>query len=227
MDREGWRARTDNIVVVDPPRRTLLWVPRDLWAAPFDNRVNVAFARGGHEGLVSALASLGLDVQHSVCVRREAVERALAGLTVTVPVDEPLEFLYPLTPTTRIQEGEKIVRFDPPHEHLAGERIHQWLGARRQPGRASSDLLRIERQKVFVEVLLAGGFDFAQLLRDPELIRVSSDEALDEIRAVEPGWAHETHGPVVTETIDGMIVLVLRREKPRRLRRLSRFLPLA
>ena len=216
MDRDGWEARTDNIVVADPARRCLLWVPRDLWAESLRNRINCAFARGGHQGLLSGLEGLGLDVQHSVCVRREALELALADLTVTVEVDEPLDFWYPLSPTAPIEEGQKLVRFDPPAEPLSGERIHQWLGARLRPGRASSDLERIERQQVFVRTLLDDGFDFSRLLASPELVSASSEEGLEELAQVSPGWSLETLGPVVPKTIDGMLVLVLRKSRARR-----------
>lgn len=216
MDRDGWDSRTDNIVVVDPSRRSLLWIPRDLWAEPVRNRVNCAFARGGHEGLLGSLASLGLDVRHSVCVRREAVELMLADATVTVPVEEPLEFWYPLTPTAPIEEGRKLVRFDPPEERLSGERIHQWLGARLRRDRASSDLERIRRQQVFVQALLADGFDFAPLLRHGEFLSASSEQAFEALRVVDAGWSLRTLGPVDAETIDGMMVLVLRRRGLRR-----------
>lgn len=213
MDRDGWDARTDNIVVADPDRRRLVWVPRDLWADSLRDRINCAFARGGHEGLLSGLQDLGLEARHSVCVRREAIEAAVADLTVTVPVTEPLDFWYPLSPTEPIEEGRKLVRFDPPAESLSGERIHQWLGARLRPGRASSDLERIERQQVFVRGLLDDGFDFARLLARPELVSASSGPALEELGQVSSDWDFKTLGPVAPETIDGMMVLVLRRSR--------------
>jgi len=213
MDRDGWDARTDNIVVADPDRRRLLWVPRDLWAESLRNRINCAFARGGHEGLLTGLEDLELDARHSLCVRREAIERALADLSVTVPVNEALDFWYPLSPNEPIEEGRKLVRFDPPAESLSGERIHQWLGARLRPDRASSDLERIERQQVFVRTLLDDGFDFARVLERPELVSASSDRAIEELARVTSEWSFKTLGPVAPETIDGMMVLVLRRSR--------------
>src|SRR6266550_2455993 len=114
MDRPGWTSRTDNVVIVDPAAEQLLWVPRDLWCDSLHNRVNVAFARGGHEGLMAALAENDFGVHHSLCLARGAVERALADVDVVVPVERALSYWYPLQPQTRIQEGRKVVRFDPP-----------------------------------------------------------------------------------------------------------------
>lgn len=213
MDRDGWDARTDNIVVADPERRLLQWIPRDLWAESVGNRINVAFARGGHDGLRSGLEDLGLHARHSLCVRREAIELALTDVTVTVPVKESLDFWYPLSPTEPIEEGRKLVRFDPPAESLSGERIHQWLGARMRPHRASSDLERIERQQVFVRTLLDDGFDFSRVLAQPQLLSASSEAALEELQQVAPGWSIKTLGPVAPETVDGMMVLVLRKSR--------------
>jgi anionic cell wall polymer biosynthesis LytR-Cps2A-Psr (LCP) family protein len=219
MDRPGWRARTDNIVVADPESERLTWVPRDLWVDSLGNRVNTAFARGGHDGLRRALAELGVAADHSVCVQRAAVERLLAGLAVTVPVGEPEEFVYPLRPDTRVQDGAKVVRFEPPAERLTGERIHQWLGARRRPDGAGSDLVRIERQQVLVRTLLREGFDPSPLLEAPELVSASSDAALGEVARVAPHWRFRTLGPVRDRTIDGMTVLVRGRDWSRLLLR--------
>jgi anionic cell wall polymer biosynthesis LytR-Cps2A-Psr (LCP) family protein len=211
MDREGWSSRTDNIVVVDPGRRRLVWVPRDLWVDSVQNRVNTAFARGGHDGFRTAMGELGFDVRHSVCVQREAVELLIAGRGVRVPVEERLEFWYPLSPTTDLEDGRKLVRFDPPSELLAGERIHQWLGARVRPGRKSSDLERIARQQVFVRALLEDGIDPGPVHERPELVSTSSPAALDDLASVDADWTLGTLGRVATKTIDGMMVLVLRK----------------
>ena len=107
-----------------------LWVPRDAWCEPVDDRINAAFKRGGHDALLGGLRSLGLRVDHSLCLPRSAVECALADATVTVRVREPMRFWYPLSPMTDCEDGRKPVDFDPPREVLQGERIHQWLGSR-------------------------------------------------------------------------------------------------
>jgi anionic cell wall polymer biosynthesis LytR-Cps2A-Psr (LCP) family protein len=217
MDRDGFDQRTDNIVVVQPARHRLLWVPRDVWCDQIGDRINGAFAQGGHEGLIAALASLGIPVDHSVCVPRRAVEHALAGITVAVPVEAPLRFWYPLTPTTAIQEGRKPVDFLPPGEDLHGERIHQWLGARhgREPGTRASDLGRIERQQVFVRALLRQRFDFAAVLRGPAEPSISHPAALDDVRRVRRWWRLAWTDDVADRVLDdGRQVLDLRSPEP-------------
>jgi hypothetical protein len=161
-DRPGWAARTDNIVIVDPSAEQLLWVPRDLWCASIQDRVNTAFARAGHRGLTDALAEHGFIVQHSLCLCRDAVEHALEDVEVTVPVDQEQVYWYPLAPQKPIKDGRKIIRFCPPAETLRGERLHQWIGARYGFGWSSTDFDRIRRQQTLLECLWDEGFDFGR-----------------------------------------------------------------
>lgn len=217
MDRDGFDQRTDNIVVVQPRRRRLLWVPRDVWCEPIGDRINGAFCAGGHAGLLTGLASLGMAVDHSVCVPRAAVERALADVVVSVPVTEPLRFWYPLDPRTRVQDGRKPVDFQPPREELSGERIHQWLGARhgRDAAVPASDLARIRRQQVFVRALLRQGFDFAALLDDPDPPWSSDAAALADLRRVRSWWRLCSADQVDDRVVDGLQVLELRSPEPK------------
>ncbi len=202
-DRAGWRARTDVLVLVDPAQERLLWLPRDLWCARNRTRINSAYATGGHRQLVAAIADLGLTADHTVVVERSASEAALADVAVVVPVPQRMVFRYPHTPTAPIEDGWKLVTFDPPAEMLRGERIHQWIGAR-----TGGDLERIERQKVFVRRLLDQRFDFARVLANPDLVRVSAPAATDELRRVTSAWQFETLGPLTPSSIDGMSVLL-------------------
>jgi hypothetical protein len=48
MDRDSWAARTDNLVVIEPRRHRLFWIPRDRWSDVVGDRINTAFCRGGH-----------------------------------------------------------------------------------------------------------------------------------------------------------------------------------
>ena len=213
MDRGEWGANTDNIVVADPESRSLLWVPRDLWCERFGNRINRVFAHDRHAGLIEQLGDHGIAVDHSLCVRREALERALAQLDVTVPVSERLEFWYPLQPTAPIEAGRKRIVFEPPQERLAGERIHQWIGARYEPEdrRApllhSGDYARMRRQQVLLRRLLEDGFDFASLLADPDLVTASSGEAIEELARVDRGWRFSVLDDVRNAIRDEMMVL--------------------
>jgi hypothetical protein len=208
LDRDDWGANTDNMVVVDPARKLLLWVPRDIWCPSFGDRINTAFARGGHALLQAALGEIGIGVAHSLCLRRIAVERALDGLSITVPVPAPLDLLYPLAPRTFIEDGRKVVRFRPPEERLEGERIHQWIGARQVLSGKSGDLMRIGRQHVFVRRLLETGFDFRAAVADPRQISSSSSTALDEAGAVRRDWRFATLDDVRPARIQGKEVLL-------------------
>jgi hypothetical protein len=222
-DRDDWE-RTDAVVVVDPKRRRLLWIPRDLWSQVVGDRVNRAFALGGHELLIDALAEFGLKVSASICVRRTAVTRVLEGVRLTVPVSRQLRFWYPLHPLESLEDGRKLIVFAPPQELLEGERIHQWLGARAAvdpvPG-VLPDLARIERQQVFVRRLLEDGFRFAELLEDPTFVSVSGGtRALADLALVEPSWRLRTFDAVRPATIEGKEVLVP--DRPARIRHLRR-----
>lgn len=203
MDRSGFEANTDNLVLVDPERARLLWIPRDTWCPTLRDRINVAFARGGHTLLAAALGDHEVESRHSLVLTRDATEHALAGVSVLVPVPARMTFDYPLTPTARIEDGRKTVVFSPPAVMLTGERVHQWLGAR-----GGSDLHRIERQKVFVRRLLDQQFDFGRCLARPDWYRASDARVFDDLAAVRSHWQFDTLGPMEPVTLDGRQVLL-------------------
>jgi hypothetical protein len=154
---------------------------------------------------------LGIPVASSVVLLRAAVERALGGLRISVPVDRPRRYWYPLEPTLRIQDGAKLVVFEPPQETLVGERIHQWLGARRSadtPPPRLPDLDRIQRQQVFVRRLLEEGFDCSSAFDNPALVAVFGANALEQLALVRHDWAMRTYDRVEPVTIDRKMVLV-------------------
>lgn len=208
MDRSGFHARTDNLVLVEPERSTLTWIPRDLWCDTVPGRINWAFRRGGHELLVAGLREHGFEASNSLVLSREATEAALADVVVVVPVPCRMVFSYPLTPTVPIEEGRKEVVFNPPAEVLRGERIHQWVGAR------GTDLHRIERQKILVRRLLERRFDFRRVLARPDWFRLVGDDCLADLGQVRPTWRFETVSGLTPATIDGQMVLVSARRSP-------------
>jgi hypothetical protein len=208
LDRDEWDANTDNLVVVQPGRRRLTWVPRDLWSEAVGDRVNRAFAVGGLPLLLEAVAGHGLDPQGAVVLRRGAAERFLGEIRVTVPVRRPLRFLYPLTPTARIDDGAKIVGFDPPAETLEGERLHQWIGARRVPNGAGSDLDRIARQQLALRALLEQGTSFDSALADASRVASTGNDAVEALRSVRSTWSFAVVDDVVPRTRDAKAVLV-------------------
>ncbi|HEX2028177.1 MAG TPA: LCP family protein [Nitriliruptorales bacterium] len=208
MDRGTWVSNTDIIVVVDPARRRLLWVPRDVWSPAIAHRINKAFAVGGHDVLRTCLAALGIETSHGICLRREATEHLLAEAVVTVRVERPLRLWYPIEPTARIEDGRKPVDFDPPAETLSGERIHQWIGARYSRAGPSSDLDRIRRQQVLLRGLLRARFPLGAALDDPRYVRVSSGGAVDDVRRIRSWWRFRCLSGLRPDTIDGKMVLV-------------------
>jgi hypothetical protein len=208
MDRSGWDANTDVVVLVEPARRRLVWIPRDLWCSRLDDRLNAAFKRGGHAALRAALAEHGLRADHGVCLDRAATKHALSDVTVRVPVARAIAFRYGASPEERVQDSDRVVRFDPPHETLSGERVHQWLGARWQVGRASSELDRLARQQTLLRALLGQGFDFAAAVANPEWVSLSDSDALAELRAVDASWSTATLSRVRPARRAGKAVLI-------------------
>jgi hypothetical protein len=203
MDRPGFAANTDVLVLVEPAAERLTWIPRDLWCPALRDRVNVAYRTGGPDLLIAALGEHELVADHHLCLSRTASEAALASVRVMVPVPVRMEFEYPLTPTARIEDGSKTIAFDPPMEVLQGERVHQWIGARR-----GGDLHRLARQAVLLRRLLEQGFDFSAAVADPSSFAVSDPAVIGALRAVRSTWTMDTLGGLVPDTIDGKQVLV-------------------
>jgi len=193
MDRDHWDRCTDNIVVADPKQRMLIWVPRDLWSDLTGDRINTAFKRGGHALLMKSLVGFGLCVRYSICALPKAVCRCIENCAVNVPVNEPMEFYWPLVMGTDLEQGKKVIQFSPPVETLSGERIHQWIGSRkRADGIPCSDLKRIERQQVLIGVLLQTGFDFSGFLG--EGVSLSDGFSFDDLRSIDSTWKLDLFG---------------------------------
>lgn len=220
-DREGWKADTDNIAIVEPVLRRILWIPRDLWSKKINDRINKAFARGGHKLLKKTLKEYKISVDSSICLQRSATTRIIESLRVWVPVKNTMKFLYPLKPTLPIEEGNKLITFNPPGEWLSGERIHQWIGARITPkdfesrNLIGSDLNRIERQKVFVRSLIAQRFDFRKFIEKEDEYSTIGSRGFEDLRNIGPDWTMETYGPLEDTTIDGKMVLIKKRQRRR------------
>lgn len=204
MDEDNWTSQTDVLVIVDETRRRLTWVPRDLWSDLVDNRINKAFAKGQ---LLPALAELGFPCDGLLCLRRGATIAALAAVEIDVPVPRALDFWYPLTPLQRIQEGRKQVSFRPPVEHLSGERLHQWIGARYAVAGKSSDLHRLARQITLLRALLGNRADFASVLADPDLYRVEGADPLPVLSRIDAGWTMRVFDRVRPTTVRAIRVL--------------------
>lgn len=210
MDRDDWGANTDILAVVDPTRRAVTSVPRDLWSRQVGGRINRAWARGGPRLLLAALAEHGLVVDAAVCLRRAAVARALDSATVEVGVDRAMTFLYPAHPELPIEDGAVVVRFDPPSEVLTGVRVHQWLGARTAASGTGSDLERIGRQQTLARALLRDGFPFRDVLADTDRVAITDPAAIASVASIGPDWTWSIVDDVLPRTIGGKQVLVRR-----------------
>jgi peptidoglycan/xylan/chitin deacetylase (PgdA/CDA1 family) len=210
MDGGGWLGNTDIVVVAEPQRKLLQWIPRDLWCDRLGDRVNAAFRHGRHRALTAALAEHGIVVDHSVCMQREATERACRSVRVTVPVQKELAFWYPHRPRQSIEEGRKLICFRPPSELLENERVHQWIGARYSVDADTTDFDRIRRQQTLLTQLFEQRYDFGEVVSDPELVDWSSDGAAAELRMVDSSWRLDALDDVIDATIDGKRVLLQR-----------------
>ncbi len=204
MDGPSWGNNTDVIVVADPARRSLRWVPRDLWCDGLGRRINKAYALGGHDGIIEALSDHGIVATNSLCLRPDGIGEALGDTSITVPVREPMEFRY----------GGGWVRFEPPVETLAGERVHAWVGARTRhpdmPVARRPDLDRLRRQQELVAVMIGDGFDFGRFLAPGLPARISGSGALADLRQVRWNWSFSTLDDVEPAERDGAQVLVRR-----------------
>ncbi|CDX61681.1 hypothetical protein MPL3365_70030 [Mesorhizobium plurifarium] len=103
-----------------------------------------------------------------------------------MPIRTPLDFWYPMTPTSRLEDGRQQVSFRPPGEMLSGERLDQWIGARTMVNRKGTDFHRMERQIVFLRALIAQGFDFRLVLKEPDLVRITGEDSLPCLAASRP-----------------------------------------
>lgn len=208
LDRKSrrWNSRTDVLIVVDGQRRRLTWIPRDLYTATIANRINEAYRLGGPALLAACLGEHGFIVDHVACISRSGAARWLEGLgAVTVPVESPLHYRYPLAPELPIEAGGKDIAFLPPMELLEGERIHQWLGARYGPAKYTTiggDLDRCRRQQIFLSALLERNRPLPPLRPGEWRGRFGA-----EIFAVRADWSFETLDALHPDRLAGRSVL--------------------
>lgn len=218
MDRDRWSARTDVIVVADRRKKSLTWILRDLWSKSIQNRINSAYKLGGHEVFIRSLNEFGLNVKHSLCALPKAVCRAFGNLAINVPVSEPTSFYYAMTRISTPTEENKIhitgrreVTFLPPLAMLSGERIHEWIGARRRvDGGSSNDFDRIKRQQILVKRLLETKFNFAQNFCE-DYVSFSNNFSFEDLRHLDASWKIRLFGEgrLGDQIIRGRAVIVL------------------
>lgn len=203
LDKETWQSRTDINVVIQPERKTLTWIPRDLYAPPIQNRINAAFKRGGHGVYQQMVTEAGFPVQHSVVFTRTATNIGLNRTTIRVPVKERMVFIHPGT-------KKVIAVFNPPAEVLPKKQfgtIHHWIGSRyRDPPARLPDIDRCLRQMILVQEMLRHGKDFSIFLING-LYSMSDERALWDAQKVEVDWRFELFDGFKGRMMNGMSVL--------------------
>jgi hypothetical protein len=208
MDRDNWSERTDNIAVVEPHKKRILFIPRDLWCDTLQNRINTAFRTGGHELLLACLNEHKIQVDSSICLRRAATIDGLKDIQIYVPIRKVMKFWYPLYPTRPIEDGRKSIVFTPPGELLSGERIHQWMGARYTIDEGNSDIRRLDRHITLLHSLLEQNFDFTRLVANEEHFSTYGSSVFEDLRQVRAGWKLEVLEPVEHKKIGKRLVVI-------------------
>ncbi len=212
MDERSLRGRTDVTVVVDPERKHLLWIPRDLWCEDLGDRVNRAFELRGHDGLKAALAEHGIAIDHGLVLSRAATERVIAGLDVMMPVARAsrLPFRKFRAGTSGRRSGRSASTRRRPGSMETS--IHDWLSGRYSSDRnEAGDLGRIRRQQLLLVVLLGERADLSGVLDAAERVRSELGSRAGDLAAVRTGWTCGTFGPLTPRRIDGKEVLTSRR----------------
>lgn len=219
MDRDHWEARTDVIIIADPLKKTLTWVPRDLYASEISDRINAAFSIGGGKNLINSLNQIKKNIKFCVCVLPKVIQKyidKIGSIVVQVPIN--MEFYYPLKRDTPIENGKRIVKFNAPQESLSGDRIHEWIGARYGIGKRTKyydDFGRIRRQKILMRQLLDQGFNFYIDDVNPDDIRGLCGGSIFTLRNIDKTWTlrHISIKNFVDEIIDKKAVLVIKNPK--------------
>jgi hypothetical protein len=202
---------TDNIVCVDNDKKTITWIPRDIYIFSFRDRIKQAFKIGGLSLFMRLVQKIGFPVTHGICIPRNMCMEALRTASIIVPIDRTLNYYYPLSPNLAIELGEKEVSFLPPKETLAGERIHQFIGARYRKNFAEyedlPDFERIKRQQTFLKACLEQRFDFTRFLQ-PSLA-VSHPQAIEELKKVDLSYSFVLYRKCFPCRIGSKDVLIL------------------
>jgi len=209
MDRNNWKARTDIIVFINPIKKLLKWIPRDLYSETIKNRINLAYAFGGQELLLKCLNELKIHAKYCICVLPECFEENIKHInTIRIPVSKPMSFYYPLHRHKEIEKGKRIINFNPPSEILSGDRFHEWIGARYQVKTdiAYPDFDRIKRQQLLLKELLKMKNSFVYSEKNTRGI---NKEVLELLKRIDSTWIIEEIlcSSYKTKKIYGMDVL--------------------
>lgn len=195
MDRNSWIARTDVIIICNPDNKKLFWIPRDLYCERISNRLNTAYGKGKDTLVIECLKDFGINVKYCICILPNLINENIIRLgEITVPIAITRHFYYPLHRHTNIEDGKRLIQFTAPNEILAGDRIHEYIGARfaadsKLIPKHFPDFDRIRRQQNLLKQLLLKKSIFHY--EDEKNIQGINDSVIQILRSVDDSWTIE------------------------------------
>ncbi len=216
MDRNTWTANTDIIIFVNPSKKELTWIPRDMYIKEIDKRINAAYRTGRDQLLFESLKSINYDVSYNLCILPNAINDFFNQIEeIIVPVNFDRLFFYPLHRHQPIENGKKIIEFKEPSELLKGDRFHEWIGARYgaiPKSVYSSDFDRIKRQQILVKEILKTKKNSINSY-DEKSIRGLNNEILEILKNIDNTWTFNMTRNITCKTINKKSVVVYKTNK--------------
>ena len=215
MDRNSWDDRTDILILINPEKKIIEWIPRDLYSSIINDRINLAYAKGKGELLLKCLNDLNIFAKYCICVLPLCFDENIKKIdNIDVEVTNNMSFYYPLHRHEEIEKGKKIINFNSPFENLKGDRFHEWIGARYRINNDSKfkpypDFDRIRRQQILLKCLLKIKYNF---IYSEDNVKGINDEVLILLKKMDNTWLIKeiTENDYVPKTIDNKSVLVFK-----------------
>jgi len=212
MDRNDWKARTDILVFIDPEKKLIKWIPRDLYSPHINNRINVAYARGGEELLIKCLNEFNIFPKYCLCVLPLCFDENIKKIdNIDVPVQKKMSYYYPLHRHQLIENGKRLIEFNPPFENLKEDRFHEWIGARYEVSNFTRfpDFNRIHRQQILLTCLLNIKYNF---IYTEEHVQGMTTDVCQILKTINETWTIEKlrDYDYLSKKINRMDVLVFR-----------------
>ena len=175
--RNGDSGRSDTLILAaineEQGRVSLLSIPRDTRIKVGDygyDKINHAYAYGGHEMALSAVSGLlGVQVRHYIIIDTSAFERIVDAVGgVDINVEKRMYYEDPWD-----DNGGLIIDLIPGEQHMDGAHAIQYVRYRDGEG----DIGRIGRQQRFMRAF------FAQLISTEVFTRLSA--VMEEVKSAE------------------------------------------
>jgi hypothetical protein len=213
MDRNSWNARTDILILINPEKKIIEWIPRDLYSSTINNRINMAYSKGQEELLLKCLNDLNIFAKYCICVLPLCFDENIKKIdNIDVPVTNNMSFYYPLHRHEEIEKGKKIINFNPPFENLKDDRFHEWIGARYIINNVNvipyPDFDRIRRQQILLKCLLNIKYNF---IYSEDNVKGINDEVLILLKKIDDTWIIKEikESNYIPQKIKGMSVLTI------------------